>query len=153
MQDISVAGHSIHKVNDEYFYLLPSSLTTTSVVPLLPISPLVTKTGRRSVGRCITPSPISSHNKMTHRRSVSWSAAISSNVQQSSRSSVSSNVGSVAGTVDYDASRSNSTTSSVTLPLTPLLPEDIFWLVLRVLPSTLELYLQSRWENNYNNFY
>ena len=51
-----------------------------------------------------------------------------------------------AGTVDYYASRSNSTASFIS-PLSPInnvLSEELFWIVMRVLPSKVEVYVHKR---------
>ena len=165
LQDIKLTTFNIHKANDDYFYLTPSTHSTS--YPHLnsthrhssSVSPFHVPGNRekRSLhGRCSTPSPLpaSSYSRTKrHKRSVSWTATSSLPSHLSplptgpqSRSSVSS-ADTPVGTVDYDASRSESITSFV-LPLSPInnsLSEELFWIVMRVLPSKVEVYIHNRY--------
>ena len=165
LQDIKLTTFNIHKANDDYFYLTPSTHSTS--YPHLnsthrhssSVSPFHVPGNRekRSLhGRCSTPSPLpaSSYSRTKrHKRSVSWTATSSLPSHLSplptgpqSRSSVSS-TDTPVGTVDYDASRSESITSFV-LPLSPInnsLSEELFWIVMRVLPSKVEVYIHNRY--------
>ena len=169
LQDIKLTTFNIHKANDDYFYLTPSTQSTS--YPHLnsthrhssSVSPFHVPGNRekRSLhGRCSTPSPLpaSSYSRTKrHKRSVSWTATSSLPSHLSplptgpqSRSSVSS-TDTPVGTVDYDASRSESITSFM-LPLSPInnsLSEELFWIVMRVLPSKVEVYIHNRYIHIY----
>ena len=149
---MTITNYSIKKANNDYFYLAPSSLPTLFPrISLNSVSPLTSLQKRHSTGRCSSPSsppPLLSPKKHTHQRSVSWSATPKSPLlgPLHSRSSVGSMTSST-GIADsnYDASGSNTSNSfAFSVPSTPSLMEDLFWLVIRVLPLRVEVYLHNR---------
>lgn len=159
---MKLTNYLVHKTSEDYFYLTPNftppprvpSVTQhhrhSSSSPLPP--PPSTLTKRFIHGRCSTPSPSPAPltNTRTHKRSISWSATqhnttnplLSLSPFPLSRSSLES----IPSTLDYDASRSNSV-NSFAFPLSPIdrsMSEDVFWLVMRVLPSKVEVYLHNK---------
>ena len=142
----------IHKSENNYFYFTPKSVAQQHCIQATP--PKVERR-RSAVGRSSTPNPlIKPVFKKAHRRSVSLSSAASyasspaSNIPslhlQSSYDSLKSPLEEVTDSL-YDASISDSNTSIMTSPSTPtgLLGVKV-WLVLRVVPRQVEVYLHSR---------
>ena len=160
LQTMEITSYSIHKANNDYFYLTPStSATSFPRISLNSVSPLTPLQKRHSTGRCSFPSsppPLLSPKKRKHQRSVSWSATPKSPLlgHPHSRSSIGS-VSSSTGLADsnYDASGSSTSSSfAFSVPCTPSLMEDLFWLVIRVLPLRVEVYLHNRFVELYNRF-
>ena len=152
LQAMTITNYTINKANNDYFYLTPSSSATSFPrISLNSVSPLTSLQKRHSTGRCSSPSsppPLLSPKKRKHQRSVSWSSTPRSPLlgpphSHSSMGSVSSSTG--IGDSNYDASGSNTSSSfAFSVPCTPSLMEDLFWLVIRVLPLRVEVYLHNR---------
>ena len=152
LEAMNVPGYTVHKNNNDYFYLTP--------VPPLPDPPQFltppTKPSRpHNSLRCATPTPVPLHTDVSqrHKRSISWTFTSRTNtttlqIPTTSRSSISSMMSSTC-TVDdshYDASVSNSMSSLAPPSPTSLncCSEISFWLVMRVLLHQVEIYLHSR---------
>ena len=152
---------SITNTDSDYYYftLRPLPSITTDHRPVPPTPP---HRMRRSLDHSKTPPPSSTlTHKRTHRRSISLGPLPHTHPLSfvSGRSSVSSG----GGGSHYEASESGSSVFSRrpsddhSLPLSPSLvspsplslkllsPKLLFWLVLRVLPNKVEIYLHHRY--------
>lgn len=148
---------SITDTNSDYYYFMPRPLPSLSAdrhavaAPHTPPHHM-----RRSLDHSKTPPPGPPNpHKRTHRRSISLGPLPPPSHPLSlvsGRSSVSS-AGAGAGGSHYEASESGSSVfsrrpSDQSLPPTPpslLVPTRLlFWLVLRVLPNKVEIYLHHR---------
>ncbi len=153
---MTLHGLTIHSNDNNYFYFK----TKQQPRPSQTTPPTLDNT-RRAVTRSTTPTLLPKPFEFTklHRRSVSLTSDLSSSSSVQfpflPRTSIGSSMGSPLEEVTdsmYDASNSNSSTSILTTLTTPSLTtppctdllEVKFWLVLRVVPRHVELYLHSR---------
>ena len=149
LQVMKVPGCCIHYTSSDYFYVTP---VNTSPSPLPKETSKVED--RRSASSCYTPpiTPLQSQPLFRgHRRSSSWSVISSqrhSTQSLSGQNSILNMIASQAGVEEEDDVYVTSSNSSITRtsPVAKALsePRFIFWLVLRVLPQNLEMYLQFR---------
>ncbi len=139
----------VHNADNNYFYFTPGQCTQTTPPKIDP---------RGGAGRSSTPAPMVSKTmfQKRHRRSVSLTSDLSHLSSPSSlhllplhhkRTSISSFGSPLTEISDsmYEASASNSVASDPTHPATPTNLSDVkFWLVLRVVPRQVEVYLHTR---------
>ena len=132
--DIDIPNYYLHKSNDDYMCLLPSKRISF----VLKNSNLFGSPTRSN--RFSTPSPprLSVAKARSHKRSISWSVASQSNIVPFSDSSAGSNLDSRSET--HSSGGSCNLEESISVHNC----DPLFWLVLKVMPRQVEIYLHYR---------
>lgn len=136
--DINIPNYDLHKSIDGYMCLLPRM---TIPCPKASSHFLLKRSTRFS-----TPSPPRSpiRSVMTHKRSVSWSVA-SRNTTTPLSNSTSTNLDSRSDIVETHSKSSSSVSWNLEDSITSVYNcATLFWLVLKVMPHQMELYLHHR---------